>query len=511
MTCLPETHAYGAVASGHKVTTAAAIEILQDGGNAFDAVIAGLWAACVAEPVLCSPAGGGFLMAQSANSAPQLFDFFVAAPLEKQDSTDFGAIQVNFGTAHQEFHIGAGSTATPGFVPGLYAVHQAFGQLPMKRLLAPAIKAARQGIKISGFQAHVAGLVAPILKANPHAKDHFAPGGILSAEGNTAFNPSLGETFDQLAEEGLPLFNHGDIAQAMAATCAGNRGHLTDKDFAAYEVKLRQPLTIAHSGWQLSLNPPPAAGGALIGLTLQKALEIASVEELDPANEPLILAKALAHTASNRHQGPELIAKNLDPRFDVESDEDRIVRQNTQRGTTHISVIDQKGNAASATVSNGEGNGHMVGGFFMNNILGEDDVNPAGLGNWTPGTRLSSMMAPSLLQNGDHLVALGSGGSNRIRSAIAQVISHIANGAGLDEAIAAPRLHVEADHLDFEDQYSGLQRSDLTAHFPDHRAWNEPNMFFGGVHAVARKPDGSFVAIADKRRDGAAMAPQKQK
>ena len=176
------------------------------------------------------------------------------------------------------------------------------------------------------------------------------------------------------------------------------------------------------------------------------------------------------------------------------------------RGTTHVSIIDADGNGAAATVSNGEGNGRIVPGcgFMLNNMLGEEDVNPAGFHNWKPATRLGSMMAPTLCTDPDGgLLALGSGGSNRIRTAIFQVlVNRLANGQPITEAIAAPRLHIERERLDFEDFLSDESRQIITEHLPDYRAWPEHNLYFGGVHAAEYRPGHGFAGGGDFRRAG---------
>ena len=161
------------------------------------------------------------------------------------------------------------------------------------------------------------------------------------------------------------------------------------------------------------------------------------------------------------------------------------------------------------TVSNGEGNGELIDGygFMLNNILGEDDVNPAGLSNWPTDTRLSSMMCPAIIEDADGTVtALGSGGSNRIRSAIAQVIVRLCvDGADLRTAVdgaTGPRRG-RASRLrgPFRRRASGA----AMAAFPDHRAWPQPDLFYGGVHTARRGADGTFSGVGDARRDGAAI------
>ena len=182
-------------------------------------------------------------------------------------------------------------------------------------------------------------------------------------------------------------------------------------------------------------------------------------------------------------------------------------RTRASRGTTHISAIDAEGNIASLTVSNGEGCGRLMAdtGFMLNNMLGEEDVNPGGFHHWHPNQRMSSMMAPAILLNDDGAVgALGSGGSNRIRTAILQVVcNQVDFGMDPEAAIAAPRVHIEGDDaLNREQGFPEQTVRTLARDFPGHRVFEEPNMFFGGVHMARLSGDGGLLAVGDPRRDG---------
>ena len=166
------------VAAGHELTAQAAAEILQDGGNAFDAALAGTFMAFVAEAVFSSPGGSGFLMARRAGrDTATLFDFFAETPLKRRAASEvqFFPIHADFGPAKQEFHIGLGSSATPGVVPGLFILHEALCTLPMKRLVEPAVRAARKGFPLSAFQAYLFTVIAPILTASEGVARIFAP------------------------------------------------------------------------------------------------------------------------------------------------------------------------------------------------------------------------------------------------------------------------------------------------------------------------------------------------
>jgi gamma-glutamyltranspeptidase/glutathione hydrolase len=170
-------------------------------------------------------------------------------------------------------------------------------------------------------------------------------------------------------------------------------------------------------------------------------------------------------------------------------------------------VIDRQGSAIAVTVSNGEGNGALVPGcgFMPNNMLGEEDVNPRGFHRWGPGHRMASMMAPSLVTGSDGAVtALGSGGSNRIRTAIFQVTAHrmCLSGLPLDEAVRLPRVHCEKGFLDIEGGVPKAKLEALKTAFPEHRHWEGQSLYFGGVHALSRGGKGAIDGAGDPRRAG---------
>jgi gamma-glutamyltranspeptidase / glutathione hydrolase len=373
----------GAVAAGHPVTAKAVAEVLADGGNAFDAVIAGLLAACVCEPVLASPGGGGFLAARQGGKVRH-FDFFVAAPSRKMPSgeVEFTEIAVDFGTATQCFHVGAGSSATPGFVPGLFAVHETLGRMPMTLLAEPALRAARDGVTVTEFQAFLFKVVGPIYRWTKEAKALFAPEGDLPAIGDIFKNPDLADALEAIAREGVRIATEGEIGRAMADSAAAHGGHLSDSDLTGYSVELREPLVAEAAGWRIHLNPPPALGGALVTAMLRAYTSGAG-------NNPVGLARTIDAIDRHWREVP------TDPAHVLGHPAPRPVAV-AERGTTHISVVDAEGNAAAATVSNGEGNGRIVPGcgFMLNNMLGEEDLNPGGFHQWLTGQRLGSMMTP---------------------------------------------------------------------------------------------------------------------
>jgi gamma-glutamyltranspeptidase / glutathione hydrolase len=498
------------VAAGHELTAAAAAEILEDGGNAFDAALTAIFMSFVAEAVFASPGGGGFLMARRAGSdKATLFDFFVETPLKRraENEVSFFPIYADFGPAKQEFHIGLGSSATPGMVPGLFAVHEALCRLPMKRLVEPAARAARAGFPLSEFHAYLFTVIAPILTASPSVARIFAPGGKPMKAGETFRNNELAETLDWLAEDGARLFVDGEVGQAMLTESQSLGGHLTYDDLKRYRVALREPLYWRHQGATVALNPPPAASGALIafGLAYLEALA-----ESGRAIDAHALRQAMEATNQARASHGEGLAERL--ASGVLAKELRAAQRHrpAYRGTTQVSVIDGDSNAASVSVSNGEGDGFILGrfGFMLNNMLGEEDISSGRLDAWREGRRLSSMMAPTLiLEPDDAVTALGSGGSNRIRTAILQVaVALLDHGMGLDEAVEAPRLHVEkCGTVSFEPGLSEAAQAEFLVLGDKAHAWPARNLFFGGVHAARRHGDGGVEGAGDPRRQGVAL------
>ena len=505
------------VAAGHPLTAQAAVDILHAGGNAFDAAIAAVATACVCEPVLASPGGGGFLTALCADGETRAYDFFVQTPRRKnRDGESFYPVEVDFGDATQSFHIGLGSSATPGLIKGLFDIHRDLGRMPLSEVFEAAVHHARNGVEINTFQASLLSIVAPIYVDTAPARQLFCSDSDtnqLLADGDRAHFPQLADLLDTLAIEGEDLFYRGEIAAAVAEQCASGGGHLQRDDFSDYQTTRSKPLSISYRGHRFVTQPPPSAGGLLICFAL-KLLEAGLHAGTDAGSIAHLrtLTKVMQFTGKARLDREIAEAEGrsldlLDSEF-VDMYRQSITEHSTAlRGTTHISVIDRQGNHAALTVSNGEGCGHIVpgGGFMLNNMLGEDDLNPAGFGNWRCDQRMISMMAPSVLQHSDgrRSWALGSGGSNRIRSAILQVLSNLVDfDHPVEIAVESPRIHLEENLLSIEQGFDDSIVDQLIAHYQQNKRWRGKSMFFGGAHTLERDPAGNVSGAGDTRRGG---------
>lgn len=495
----------GAVAAGHPKTAEAAIRIYELGGNAFDAVLAALAAACVVEPVLTSLGGGGFLLARRQAQEPLLYDFFVQTPQQRRPEAacDFYPVIADFGTAQQEFHIGTGAIATPGTVRGLVGTHRLLGTLPLREILAPAIEYARDGVRVNALQAYIFSIVAPIYRATPSAAALYGSEA-LRGEGVAFHQPALADTLAWIAAEGDRPLYEGELAQRLVRLCVEQGGHLAMDDLKQYRLIQRPPLRHLYHGHRVATNPPPSSGGTLINFSL------AALDGQDQARDGFgserhlkALAQVMAHTNLAREDG--LLTRPAQQRRLIDAYRASVAGHPVNnRGTTHISTIDSDGNCASLTLSNGEGSGQLLPGtgIMLNNMLGEEDLNPEGFNRWPRDVRVSSMMAPTLAEDHRRLIAIGSGGSNRLRTAILQTLINLIDfDMAPEQAVNAPRIHLERGQLDIEPGFGEPVLRALLADYPGHRLWGSHNLFFGGTHTVCW--DGErFSGAGDPRRGG---------
>lgn len=507
----------GVIAAGDKLTSEAAAEILKAGGNAFDATIAATFMSFAASSTIASAGGGGFLLAHHSNSKNLLYDFFVQTPKKKRKSgeSDFYPVDVNFGDKIQEFHVGLGSAATPGNIAGLFEVNKDLGSMPMSEIIAPVLDRIKQGIELHKQTLYQVDILTPILTSSEEGKKIYKRNKESLDIGDRYFLPQMADTFEYLARSGPREFYEGEIAHSISNLCADQGGNLTDEDFKEYQVIKRKPLEINYRDAKILTNPPPNSGGPLIAFLL-KLVESASFQKSDygKAKHLQVLADAIELTDLTRVERVEnkANAENiLDQLFDSEFI--KTMQQTLQRSlhksgnTTHVSVVDSKGNVAACTTSVGEGCGYFIPGtdIMLNNMLGEEDLNKRGFHEWEEDQRMSSMMSPTLVlkSNGEKL-GLGSGGSNRIRSAISQtILNYIDFELPLDDLVNNPRIHLENNHLDIEPGFKEeeLEKIKLSPGV-EKFYWNDQNMYFGGVHAVLLNSDGNLDGAGDRRRVG---------
>jgi gamma-glutamyltranspeptidase/glutathione hydrolase len=506
--------------------------LLREGGNAVDAAVAAAFAAFVCELPLCSPLGGGVMVLERPDSEAIAFDMFArtpglgrsgsgAAPLEFDErakrarSREFDGVEVSFGAASQVFHVGRASVAVPLAFAGLLEVHRRHGALPLPVVMAPAVALGRDGYVLGPGLGFVFDILRPIVSRTAGCKALFVDDtGAIARAGARLSNTDMAACFEDVGKRPDRL---KDLYAALAREMSPSEGGLmTEADVVDARVRSFEPVVIHQGGWRLATMPSPSTGGVLVALGLKMLEGVARAPFLS-REHVLFAAKVQEALLAERDEGfaercadPEVVRAMLaDERVAVAREK---ARNNLLGSTTQISAISEDGTAVSLTLTNGEGSGHVLTGTGMiaNNLLGEQDLHPRGFHRDPPGAPLMTMMAPTLLSRGTDRVALGSGGSNRLRTAILQVLTALVEyRLSPVDTVAAPRLHIEIGSagkpvLAFE--APGLAEDvavALKAAYPDAPAvFDAPNLYFGGVHLAMRTGDG-FEGVGDGRRSGA--------
>jgi gamma-glutamyltranspeptidase / glutathione hydrolase len=495
----------GVVAAGHPLTAKAGAGVLREGGNAVDAAVCAVLASFAVESPLTGFGAGGYMMVHR-DGETALIDFFVAAP--GLDGVERGAelapVPIRFDAeTMQTFYVGPASCGVPGTPAGLVRALERFGSVPLEALVGPAVRLAREGAPVNAEQAYILDILAPIHARLAETRELYAPGGRPLREGDVFRFTELAETLERFGEEGAEPFYRGELGAALSDFVVEHGGSLGRGDLAAYGAIERPPISVRFRGTEVLTNPPPSSGGILIAFCL------GLLERLGEHSGPEQLVATM--DAANHRRGEEfaeaLYEEGMETGFLDPSGLD-LAAGDLLGSTTHISVLDGDGMCVSVTCSNGSGSGVLVPGtgVILNNMLGEEDLNPGGFHRIPPGCRVPSMMAPTIvLRDGEIVLGLGSAGSNRIRSAILQtVVRAVEQGLPVAAAIEAPRLHCEQGVVQAEPgiEEAALRRLEARGTVVARRP--AINLFFGGVQAVARDPrTGALSGGGDPRRGGA--------
>jgi gamma-glutamyltranspeptidase/glutathione hydrolase len=423
---------------------------LREGGNAVDALLAAAFTAFVTEGPLTGPAAGGLLLVHEASGETTLLDCFFAVPVERLGVMD--EVLIDFEDAGtQTFHVGEGSVAVPGLLHGLEEAHRRFAKRPWADLVEPALEVARQGVECDEPRAFLHRILREILLREEGGRRVFGDPARIDTR-------DLCGTLERIRDAGAAAL--GELLPEL------------EQDLEAYEVAVAVPLETSILGRRLLAAPSPSRGGAIVVEILER---LAAVHEPSPEDEALALRIAYGGSGAA-----------------------------PLTGTTHVSVVDAAGTAAALSSTLGSGSGVFRGGTQLNNMLGELDV--IGHEPRLQGTRLPTMLTPTLvLEDERPRLVLGSAGSVRLAGAIAQVAWHVVSDAlPVEEAIGAPRMHVEGSTLHVEGGWvdEALERLEETWEVV---RWAGRNLFFGGVQAVELHADGSLAAAGDPRRGGAGV------
>ena len=477
-----------AISAGHECTLAVAKEVLNEGGNAFDAGVAAIFAMFITEPCMASAGAGGFASCFTKEKGVEILDFFTQTPKSKRNISkpDYSPILVNFGGETEEFHIGKASMAVPGLIAAIFELHRRWGSLPMRTLIQASEELRRNGVRVNTFQAMDIGLLEPVFRKAPEMKNAFFVQDRILQEDDQLHLPQLQNFLDFLIDEGDRGFYEGEISKQIARDCQESGGFLTRRDFEDYHCHWLKPQILPYLNHRLAIPPYPSLGGMILSLIAhhrRQGMEMPATMDYIHQQYP---SKADIVRAASRLHG-------------VNYPEDMVA---STRGTSHFNILDKQGNAIALTVTLGEGSGYFIPGtdMQMNNMLGETYLLPGSHFSWPENCRMLSMMCPvmTLNEHGIPNFIGGSGGAGRIPYALSQVMEKcIAENMSLKDAIDAPRmiLHDQKFHLE-----KGHPEIHATGgHMLKH--WDKTSLFFGGVHAITNR--GSRIeACGDPRRYG---------
>ena len=466
-----------AVATAHPVATAAGVEVLEAGGNAFDAAVAVSAALAVVEPWASGIGGGGFWLLHRASDGLQLVvDGRETAPSAATANMYLDARGVADPKLSQDGPLAA---AIPGSPAAWVHLAQKYGTRPLPVLLAPAIRAARDGFAVDKGLAPLIARSVPRL--SPAAAAVLAPQGQALTEGAVLRQPELAATLERLAQGGRAGFYQGVTADALVRAARDAGGIWTLEDLARYRVIERKPLGFQFRDYRIVSAPPPSAGG----VALAQALGMLEVRGWPPVDGPParhVVAEALRRAYRERGQlgDPAFVTLELNRMIARErvlalaqdinpAAATPIVAPPAQEEgahTTHFSILDAQGNRVAATMSINVpfGSGFMAPatGVLFNNEMDDFSASPTASNSYglvgsvanaiAPGKRPMSSMSPTFVEGPRGLLIVGTPGGSRIPSMVLLGVLAFIQGASAQDLVALPRYHHQhlPDQIEYE-------------------------------------------------------------
>ncbi|MDN3203672.1 gamma-glutamyltransferase [Algoriphagus sediminis] len=526
------------VVSAMEEASAIGVQIMEKGGNAFDAMMATEMALAVCYPFAGNLGGGGFMVYRMADGSIGSLDYREKAPGAADRDMyldEEGNIIPGLSTQ------GALASGIPGTVAGVFEAQEKFGKLDPKEILEPVIELAQKGWAVRQRQANsFERLRETFIEVNGPNTFYSKP----YPEGTMLKMPILAETLRRISENGRDEFYKGKTAEMLVSHMDSIGGIFTMEDLANYEAVWREPVVFDYNGHRIISMAPPSSGGVTIGQILQMMepysvgnMEYHSAEHI----QLMVEAERRAYADRNFYLGdPDFVDIPIEQLLDEEYLKARMSSftpgkatksEDIAKGevlyaesmeTTHYSIVDAEGNAVSVTTTLNGAYGSKVFiddlGFFMNNEM-DDFSSKAGEPNMfgligaeansiQPGKRMLSSMTPTIVEKEGKLkFVVGTPGGSTIITSVAQVISNVVDfDMGMHEAVESPRFHHQwlPDRVIFE---PGAFDSTLiqTMKSNGYLISEEYSRILGYVDAILVLPDGRLEGGADPRGDDSAL------
>ena len=526
-----------AVVSARIEASEAGKTVMQQGGNAYDAMVATSFALAVVYPVAGNITGGGFFVYRSADGETGSLDYREMAPLMATKDLyldEEGNVIPKLST------VGGMAIGIPGAVAGILEVHKKMGSLPLKQLMQPAIDLAEKGYVVTEKQARSFKRYSALFTEVNGEETFFAQG---HEAGDTIVNPALAKTLKAIAEKGNAGFYEGWVAQAMVDKTQAAGGILSLEDLKAYEAKWREPIQFSYKELNLISMGPPSSGGICLAqmLNMIEPYDLKSMGHNSSEAMHLMVEAERRSYADRAHflGDPDFVAIPQDHLLSKTYAKERMETYSFEKATpssavshgdilvvesdetTHFSIVDKEGNAVSVTTTLNGAYGSKVYvdeiGVFMNNEMDDFSSKPGtpnmfGLtgseaNSIAPKKRMLSSMTPTIVEkNGELYMVVGTpGGSTIITSVFQNILNVYEHGMEMQAAVDAPRFHHQwlPDIVVLEpDTFDQITVQNLQA--KGHTIEAKYSRIIGKVDAIHRNENGKLSVGADPRGDDAA-------
>lgn len=527
------------VVSAREEVSEIGTQVLQKGGNAFDAMFAVELALAVAYPYAGSLGGGGFMVYRLEDGSIGALDYREKAPLAAHKNMYLDSLTGN--VIPDKSTLGAMAVGIPGNIAGIFAAHEKYGKLPIEELITPVIALAKKGIVVTDKQQkRLEKYRDAFVKAND--SNFFLAKAWTTND--TIKRLQLAKTLERIQKNGRDEFYKGKTAQILVDFMQRSGGIMTLEDLAKYEAKWRTPITFSYDDLQIISMSPPSSGGICLA-EIMKAIEpydldtyghntVKSVQLITEAERRAyadrnyflgdpdfvtIPTETLLSDAYIKERMQSFSFKKATPSTEVAHGNIEIIESNE---TTHYSIVDQFGNAVSVTTTINGAYGSKLYceelGFFLNNEMDDFSSKPgepnmfglvgAEANSIAPEKRMLSSMTPTIVEKkGKLYMVVGTPGGSTIITSVLQTILNVHEyDMGMQEAVNQPRFHHQwlPDTIKMEpDGFSEALQAELTSLGYTIDATNSP--VIGKVEGILILPDGTLEGGADPRGDDKAV------